>query len=88
MGKIEEIVDLVQKVGFPIVMALGLTWFSYNVYKDGLTREARLVERINSFDNTLKEFGETLKVIDNRIDNIEKQSITIEKHLIPVGGDK
>lgn len=70
----DKLVEAIQKLGFPIVVALGLLWFSNNVYKDSLVRERRLVDRIDSFDQTLKEFGGTLKTIDNRLDTIENQS--------------
>lgn len=72
--KFDKIVEAIQKLGFPIVVALGLLWFSNNVYKDSLVREQRLVDRIDSFDKTLRDFGDTLKTIDTRLDKIETQS--------------
>lgn len=75
--KVDKISEMIQKLGFPIVVALGLLWFANNVYQDGLKREQRLVERIDSFDKTLRDFGDTLKTIDNRLDKIETQNIKL-----------
>lgn len=74
---LDKFIDLIQKVGFPIVVAFGLLWFSNNVYKDSLVREERLVNRIDAFEKTLKELSETLKLIDVRLDSIEQQSAKI-----------
>lgn len=73
-NKFDKIVEAIQKLGFPILVALGLLWFSNNVYKDSLEREQRLINRIDSFDKTLQDFGQTLKTIDNRLNTIEALS--------------
>lgn len=75
---LKKLSDFIEKQGFAIVVACGLLFFAWNVYKDSLSREERLVNRVDSFDKTLKEFGETLKTIDSRLDKIEQQSTDLQ----------
>lgn len=71
---IKKLNDFLEKQGFAVVVSCGLLFFAWNVYQDSLAREQRLSNRIDSFDLTLKDFGDVLKVIDSRLDKIEQQT--------------
>lgn len=67
----KELTGLVNKMGFPIVVAFGLMWFGYTVYQDGMAREQRMSDRIDRFDEALRDFSETLQSINTRLEIIE-----------------
>ena len=41
-----NVIDIITTVGFPIAMCLLLGWFIWNIYKQSVTREEKLMEEI------------------------------------------
>ena len=70
-----EIVNIIGTVGFPITSCL---LYMYYIYKDkqqsreeNAKREEKLMEQIARFNEIMNHFNDTLISLDKRIENIE-----------------
>ena len=78
--------EMIGAVGFPIVCAIGMGWFIYQIYTKTVAtheremetmaqrcqaREDKLYEQIDKFNTTLSSFNETLIRIDARLGALE-----------------
>lgn len=78
--------EMIGTVGFPIVCAIGMGWFIYQIYIKTVAtheremenmsqrcqaREDKLYEQIDKFNTTLNSFNETLIRIDARLEVLE-----------------
>lgn len=60
----EEILNAISSVGFPVAMCGGFAYFLYVII-------ARLLLQIDKFGDSLDKFNNTLITMDKRIENIE-----------------
>lgn len=80
------LMELVGSMGFPIVCAIGMGWFIYQIFVKTTNgheqamekmaercqaREDKLYEQIDKFNITLNSFNETLIRIDARLEALE-----------------
>lgn len=74
---IEKVIEIVQKVGFPVVIAGFLIWTDSKndeiSRQENYDREKKYVEMIYGFQDTLNNFNVTLKSIDSRLEVIENE---------------
>ena len=73
--KMNDIVNIISTVGFPISSCL---LYMYYIYKDknqtreeNLKREDKLMEQISRFNEIMNNFNDTLISLDKRIEHIE-----------------
>ena len=73
--KMNDIVNIISTVGFPISSCL---LYMYYIYKDknqtreeNLKREDKLMEQISRFNEIMNNFNDTLISLDKRRENIE-----------------
>lgn len=59
-----DIVNIISTVGFPIAMCTGFAYFLYVII-------TKLLLQIDKFGETLDKFNNTLIIMDKRIENIE-----------------
>ena len=71
-----DIVNIISTVGFPISSCL---LYMYYIYKDKnqtreehLKREDKLMEQLSKFNEIMIHFNDTLISLDKRIENIEE----------------
>ena len=74
-NNMNDIVNIISTVGFPISSCL---LYMYYIYKDknqsreeNLKREDKLMEQIARFNEIMNHFNDTLISLDKRIENIE-----------------
>ena len=73
----ENIIQLIQTLGFPIACVVACGWFIAK--KDKATteanckREERMYQQFDKFSTSLDNFNDTLKSIDNRVGAVEKK---------------
>ena len=80
------LMEMVGAIGFPIVCAIGMGWFIYQIFVKTTAsheqqmetmaqrcqaREDKLYEQIDKFNTTLSSFNETLIRIDARLEVLE-----------------
>lgn len=80
------ITQMIGTIGFPIVCALGMGWFIYQIFlttnknheqqvlamrEESRAREDKLYEQIDKFNTTLGSFNDTLIRIDARLEVLE-----------------
>ena len=95
-----DVVDLINKYGFPIVAASGMGYFIYFVWKwvteeiDPVLSEARtvligLIDRIRMLDNDLIRLNQKVNtVLHLRGKTIEKERLTAEININKTEEDK
>jgi len=95
-----DVVDLINKYGFPIVAASGMGYFIYFVWKwvteeiDPVLSEARtvligLIDRIRMLDNDLIRLNQKVNtVLHLRGKTIEKERLTAEININQTEDDK
>lgn len=59
-----DIVNIISTVGFPIAMCIGFAYFLYVIIN-------KLLLQIDKFGETLDKFNNTLIIMDKRIESIE-----------------
>ena len=78
----EALLGAIGTVGFPIVVCLLCGYFIYKVWQQQTTanheREEKLYEQIGRFSAALDNFGNTLSVIDARLEVIETKVLEHE----------
>ena len=74
-NNMNDIVNIISTVGFPISSCL---LYMYYIYKDknqtreeNLKREDKLMEQISRFNEIMNNFNDTLISLDKRIEHIE-----------------
>ena len=72
------IIQLIDNHGFPILCAIALGYFIYQIYKQSEKREERLYTQIDKFSDTLNCFNTTLTKIDARLEVVEKHILDEE----------
>ena len=60
----DEIVQLVSTIGFPMVACV-------YIYMDSRKDKERLYDTIDKFGDTLTKFGDTMECIDHRLERLE-----------------
>lgn len=60
-----DIVNIISTVGFPIAMCIGFAYFLYVIIN-------KLLLQIDKFGETLDKFNNTLIIMDKRIESIEE----------------
>lgn len=61
-----DMINIISTVGFPISMCIGISIFLYNIIN-------RLMMQIDRFGDSLDKFNNTLTIMDKRIENIENR---------------
>ena len=61
-----DIVNIISTIGFPIAMCGAVSYFLYVIIN-------RMMLQIDRFGDSLDKFNNTLTIMDKRIENIENQ---------------
>ena len=73
----EQIVQIISTLGFPVFCALALGYIGYKFLQesraDNIRREDRLFSQLEKFGESLDNFNTTLIKIDARLEAVEKQ---------------
>ena len=71
----QEIVELIQTIGFPIAVCIACFFFIYLIIKanreDNIKREEVMFTQLGDITRTLSEISRTLALIDERIEKLE-----------------
>lgn len=80
-----EFVELISSLGFPIACVIGLGFFVWNIYKQSVVREEKLLTEIteNRLVNekaiaTISKYAERLTHIEENITDIKNDVILIK----------
>ena len=77
--EIEVISNLIQSVGFPIVLVLAMGYFIWQLWKQSVDRENRLMEVNEKAIATLNMYADRLTVIEEDVKTI-KDDINVIAH--------
>ena len=69
---ITSVIEVISTIGFPITMVLGMGYFVYQLWKQSVVREEKLMSVNSEAINTLSKYAEKLTVIENTVDEIKK----------------
>ena len=73
----QEIVEIIQTIGFPIAVCIACFCFIQQIIKenreDNKKREEILFTQVNDITRTLAEISRTLALIDERIEKLEER---------------
>lgn len=82
------ITELVASLGFPIVVAIALGWFIYQVYKKSEVREDKLMNEISETRAvnataiaTIAKFAENLDIIQRDVNEIKEDILVISEKI-------
>ena len=69
--ELTTVIEIISTVGFPITMVLGLGYFVFQLWKQSVIREDKLMEVNSEAISTLSKYAEKLTVIENTVDEIK-----------------
>lgn len=71
-----ELVNVISSIGFPIVACIGVAWYIANDRKaereENSKREERYLNTIDKFGDSLDRVNQTMLVMDKRLELLEK----------------
>lgn len=80
-----EIAELIQTIGFPVVTALGLGFFTKEfinqTVKDSHLREEKLIEANQKLSETLQSVADITERASNQLTTLEKRMDNLETKL-------
>lgn len=72
----QEIVQVINTVGFPIACVIACGYFIYKTTQqnreDNKEREDKMYEQLDKFGDNLSKFNDTLNKIDSRLEAVER----------------
>lgn len=82
--KTNEIITLITNVGFPIVCVLGMGYFIWQLYKQSIERENKLIQQIDESRainskaiDTIAHYAEKLETIQQDVKDIKQDVLVI-----------
>lgn len=69
--EITSVIEIISSVGFPITMVLGMGYFVFQLWKQSVKREDKLMEVNSEAISTLSKYAEKLTVIENTVEEIK-----------------
>lgn len=73
----DDVIQAISTIGFPIVACIGACLFIYNDRKvdrdEESKREERFFKQLTDFNDTLSNFNATLQTIDKRLAQLEEK---------------
>lgn len=73
----ELAVELISSVGFPIACVVGLGWFIWNIYKQSVEREDRLMEVNEKAISTIAKYADRLDEIQTDVQIIKQDMVLL-----------
>lgn len=80
--ELATITELISAIGFPIVVCLALGFFIWNIYKQSVVREEKLMEEITENRLINQKFAEIIAGYDVRLSGIENDVKDIKETLL------
>lgn len=65
--------EFITSLGFPVALVVAMGFFIWQIYKQSVIREERLVEVNEKAINTLALYAERLEVIQNDVSTIKEK---------------
>ena len=81
------IVELISSLGFPIAACLALAFFVWNIYKQSVVREEKLMSEITENRLINKQFADIIAKYDIKLDKIETDVEDIKSMLYSSNAD-
>lgn len=73
----EDVINIIGTIGFPIAACLGTFYFIFEENKaereENKQRENRLYEQLEKYGNTMEKFNNTLLTMDKRLEYLEQK---------------
>lgn len=73
MGEPSVVIELIQTVGFPIVLVIAMGYFIWQLWKQSVERENKLMEFNDKALGTLNLYAERLGVIEEDVKFIKDE---------------
>ena len=80
----ENIVNLIGSLGFPIVASLGLGYMIWNIFKKSTKREEKLLEEITQNRIVNAKAIETISKYAERLTNIETTIVEVKEDVVEI----